>query len=232
MYGKLFAQMYNGTLGTKGPWQALVTFQQMVILADKNGVVDMTAEAIARHTTIPLEIIKVGLVHLQEPDPDSRSPDEDGRRIVLLSDHRAWGWRVVNYGHYRKIRSEEERREYHRQYMRKRRSVNSDVKESTGSDQCQPIAVSSKQEASNAFTAFWSSYPRKEAKQVAMKAFLKLKLGNGDLDKIMSALDAAKKTDQWQREDGKYIPHAATWLNQRRFEDEITPPPAPTVAMP
>lgn len=139
--------MYDGTLATKGPWQALVTFQQMIILADKNGVVDMTAEAISRHTTIPLEIISVGLEHLQKADPDSRSPDEDGRRIVLLSDHRAWGWRVVNYGHYRKIRSEEERREYHRQYMRKKRSVNPDVKGSTGGEQSQPIAVSSMQEA-------------------------------------------------------------------------------------
>ena len=26
MYGKVFVQMYDGTLGTQGPWQALVTF--------------------------------------------------------------------------------------------------------------------------------------------------------------------------------------------------------------
>lgn len=145
MYGKLFAQMYDGTLATKGPWQALVTFQQLIILANKNGEVDMTAEAIARRTTIPLEIIQNGLQRLMEDDPESRSPDEAGRRIVLLSDHRDWGWRIVNYDHYRKIRSEEERREYHRNYMRERRAVNQDVKVSTGSDQCQPIAVSSKQ---------------------------------------------------------------------------------------
>lgn len=147
MYGKLFSQMYDGTLATKGPWQALVTFQQLIILANKNGEVDMTPEAISRRTTIPLEIIQNGIERLMQDDPDSRSPDENGRRIVPLSEHRAWGWRIVNYDHYRKIRSEEERREYHRNYMREKRSVKQNVKVSTSGDQCQPIAVSSKQNA-------------------------------------------------------------------------------------
>ena len=148
MYGKLFSQMYDGTLGTKGPWEALVTFQQMVILADQHGFVDMTPEALSRRTTIPLEIVQKGIQTLLEPDPASRSPDEDGRRIVPIDADRPWGWRIVNYLHYRRIRSEEERREYHRQYMRKRRAaVNQNVKESTSGDQSQPIAVSSKQYA-------------------------------------------------------------------------------------
>jgi hypothetical protein len=128
MYGKLFAQMYDGTLGTAGPWQALVAFQQLIILADKDGVVDMTAEAIARRTTIPLDIIQTGIKALEQPDPHSRTPDEEGRRIVKLSDERDWGWRIVNYAHYRNIRSQEERREYMRNYQRARRAaVNTDV---------------------------------------------------------------------------------------------------------
>jgi hypothetical protein len=148
VYGKIFDQIFDGTLATKGPWQALVTFEQLIILADKHGTVDMTPEAISRRTTVPLEIIQRGLVALEEPDPDSRTPDEDGRRIVRLSDHRAWGWRLVNHGHYRKIRSEDERREYHKLYQRDRRAkkkaVNSGVNTSTARQQNQPIAVSSK----------------------------------------------------------------------------------------
>lgn len=148
MYGKLFEQMYDGTLATKGPWQALVTFQQFIILADKRGEVDMTPEAIARRTTIPLEIIQQGIAALEQPDAASRSPALEGRRIVRLSEHRDWGWAVVNYGHYRKIRSEDERREYMRLYQRKRReAVNQDVNKSTASTQSQPIAVSSRQYA-------------------------------------------------------------------------------------
>ena len=122
MYGKLFVQMYDGTLGTKGPWEALVTFQQFIILADQEGEVDMTPEAISRRSTIPLEIILKGIEELEKPDPSSRSPAEDGRRIVLLSDNRTWGWRIVNHAHYRNIRSQEDRREYMRNYQRIRRS--------------------------------------------------------------------------------------------------------------
>ena len=116
MYGKLFAQMYDGTLASKGPWQALITFQQLIILADQDGNIDMTPDAIARRTTVPLEIVLEGLRHLQEPDPESRTPNEAGRRITLLSASRGWGWRIVNYEHYRNIRDSEERREYHAQY--------------------------------------------------------------------------------------------------------------------
>ena len=137
MYGKLFAQMYDGTLATKGPWEALVTFQQLIILADKEGTVDMTPEAMSRRTTIPLEVIKVGLDALLQPDPESRTPDEGGRRIVPLDPGRPWGWRIVNYAKYRAIRSAEDRRDYHRQYWRKRHATQPD---STVTQQTHPIA--------------------------------------------------------------------------------------------
>lgn len=127
MYGKIFSQMYDGTLATRGPWQALVTFQQMIGLCDKRGVVDMTAEVLARRSTVPLEIIQIGLVALEQPDPESRSPESEGRRIVRLDEHRSWGWRIVNYGHYRNLRSTEERNDYQRELMRKRRAVSKDV---------------------------------------------------------------------------------------------------------
>ncbi len=122
MYGKLFTQMYDGTLATRGPWQALVTFQQFIILADKEGVVDMTPEAISRRTTVPLEIIAAGIAALEEADPQSRTPDLEGRRIVRLSDGRDWGWSIVNHAKYRAIRSQEERREYMRKYQREYRA--------------------------------------------------------------------------------------------------------------
>lgn len=122
MYAKIFAQIYDGTLCTNGPWEALVTFQQLLILADQHGVVDLTASAIARRTTIPLAIIEKGIAALLLPDPESRTPTEDGKRILPLSQDRSWGWRVVNYKHYRELKREEDRREYHRAYWRAKRS--------------------------------------------------------------------------------------------------------------
>lgn len=122
MYAKIFAQIYDGTLCTHGPWEALVTFQQLLILADQHGVVDLTAGAISRRTTIPTEIITQGIAALLLPDPESRTPTEEGRRIVPLSEGRSWGWRIVNYKHYRELKREHDRREYHRTYWQEKRS--------------------------------------------------------------------------------------------------------------
>ena len=121
MYGKVFISMFDGSLATRGPWQAMVTFQQFIVLADSAGIVDMTAEAISRRTTIPLEIINIGITALEQADTESRSPDLDGRRIARLSPDRSWGWQIVNFAKYNKIRSEEDRREYMANLMRERR---------------------------------------------------------------------------------------------------------------
>lgn len=114
MYAKIFSQIYDGTLCTVGPWEALVTFQQFLVLSDQDGTVDMTALAISRRTSIPLEIIEKGIAALILPDPESRTPDEDGKRLVPLAEGRSWGWRIVNYAHYRRLQREEDRRSYHR----------------------------------------------------------------------------------------------------------------------
>lgn len=136
MYGKVFESMYDGTLASEGPWQALVTFQQLIVLADQDGVVDMTANAISRRTSIPLEIIKEGLEVLARPDPDSRTPDEDGRRIVCLEDHRDWGWQIVNHAKYQQMRNAAERREYLRLAQANRRAK---LKASVNT--CQQVSV-------------------------------------------------------------------------------------------
>ena len=141
MYAKIFAQIYDGTLCTNGPWEALVTFQQLLVLADEEGCVDMTASAIARRTTIPLEIIEKGIKRLLEPDPESRTPTAEGRRIVPLSEGRAWGWQVVNYKHYRQIKREQDRREYHRDYwINKRSKKSTDSTPTQHAQPSQPIA--------------------------------------------------------------------------------------------
>ena len=71
------------------------------------------------------------------------------------------------------------------------------------------------------FDQFWSVYPRKEAKAKAKTAFEKIKPDEELLLKMIDAVEKQKKTDQWTRDGGQYIPHPATWLNQRRWEDEI-----------
>lgn len=114
MYGKLFASIYDGTL--YGHWQAIVTFQQMIILCDADGILDMTPQALAARTSIPLEIIVEGIKQLEKADPHSRTPGEDGKRLELMDTHRPWGWRIINHRHYRQLVSAQDRREYQKRY--------------------------------------------------------------------------------------------------------------------
>jgi len=66
------------------------------------------------------------------------------------------------------------------------------------------------------FTVFWDGYPKKTAKRAAARAFAKA-IAKVSLDTLLDALARHKQTEQWQR---RVIPHAATWLNGERWEDE------------
>jgi hypothetical protein len=65
------------------------------------------------------------------------------------------------------------------------------------------------------FDSFYATYPKKVAKHNAKKAWMKNKCS---LEQVLPALEAHKKN--WK--DPQFIPHPATWLNQRRWEDDIT----------
>jgi uncharacterized protein YdaU (DUF1376 family) len=67
------------------------------------------------------------------------------------------------------------------------------------------------------FESFWTAYPRKTGKGAARNAWVKAKLPAIDL--LLSALHKAKKSPDWIKDRGAFIPHPATWLNQGRWED-------------
>lgn len=71
------------------------------------------------------------------------------------------------------------------------------------------------------FEQFWQSYPRKTGKEAARKAWSRIKPNKDLFDRILSAVNAAKRCDQWNRNNGQYIPNPATWLNQGRWDDEV-----------
>lgn len=70
------------------------------------------------------------------------------------------------------------------------------------------------------FDAFWTAYPKKVGKGAAQKAFEKLCPDQPMLDEMLCAIQTQKRCEQWCKEGGQYIPYPATWLTQRRWEDE------------
>lgn len=73
------------------------------------------------------------------------------------------------------------------------------------------------------FGVFWSAYPKKVGKQAALKSWKKIKPTAELFERILSSLEMAKQSDQWQREHGRFIPNPTTWLNQGRWDDELEP---------
>lgn len=70
------------------------------------------------------------------------------------------------------------------------------------------------------FEEFWTAYPKKKAKEAARKAWAKLKPDESLGKEIIQAVMESAKTNDWKKENGKYIPYPATYLNGKRWEDE------------
>jgi len=69
------------------------------------------------------------------------------------------------------------------------------------------------------FIEFWKLYPRKVARVAAQRSFKRLKIK--DIDEIFSVYRG--HLIRWKGTDIQFIPHASTWINQRRWEDELEP---------
>lgn len=74
------------------------------------------------------------------------------------------------------------------------------------------------------FDEFWAAYPKRQGKEPARKAWVKIAPDDELIDAILKAIEAHKQTEQWRKANGQFIPMASTWLNQRRWEDEVDVP--------
>ena len=80
--------------------------------------------------------------------------------------------------------------------------------------------LSDKSDVVEAFDKFWLAYPKKVAKPNALRAWRSAK---PNLEIVLATIAKMSATDDWMKESGKYIPMPATFLNQRRWEDETSP---------
>lgn len=71
---------------------------------------------------------------------------------------------------------------------------------------------------SEEFLKFWVAYPKRINKPAAWKAWCAQYV---TIDVVLKAIEQHKKTEAWLKDEGKFIPHPASWLNGRRWEDEL-----------
>lgn len=115
MYGKVFEQMFEGSMYGKGSlvfavWSYVIAHQKPNHAAGYF-TVELNPMKLKDCIGEPLDEIKQTLEFLCSPDPNSRTKDEDGRRLVRLGE---FDYRVVNGKKYHDIRKQEERREQNR----------------------------------------------------------------------------------------------------------------------
>ncbi len=68
------------------------------------------------------------------------------------------------------------------------------------------------------FELFWSAYPKKKAKQDAKAAFAKVSV---PVQVLLDAIAVQQRSEDWTKSNGQFIPYPATWLNGKRWEDQV-----------
>lgn len=93
-------------------------------------------------------------------------------------------------------------------------------------------------DAASAFEVFYKSYPNKKNKPKARERWQKMKVTPELFAAIMAGLERAKNSQEWTKDDSRYIPYPATWLNAEGWANDYKPlrqaaaPKAPTGNMP
>jgi hypothetical protein len=102
-FTKLFSSIITSTVWMEDDQTRLVWIT-MLALADKNGEVQGSVPGLARIAAVPVDACRVALTLFLSPDPDSRTKDDEGRRIEEIDG----GWLLLNHAKYRKMASKEE----------------------------------------------------------------------------------------------------------------------------
>jgi hypothetical protein len=105
-YTKLFGSLIHSTIWRE-PDHVRIVWMTMLAMADRDGVVEASVPGLADAARKSIPETEAALARLTEPDPYSRTPDHEGRRIEAV----LGGWRLLNHAIYREKASTEEARE-------------------------------------------------------------------------------------------------------------------------
>jgi len=116
VYVKLFSDIIHSSIWAQDA-ETCKVWVTMLALSNRDGIVKATAPGISGASRVSIERTREILKALAEPDPDSRTPDNDGRRIQDIDG----GFQILNYTSYRDIHSLEQRRSRDRERQKRKR---------------------------------------------------------------------------------------------------------------
>jgi len=115
-FTKLFSSITRSSLWDEDD-RTRIVWITMLAMADRRGYVGASVTGLAHEARVPVEAVERALAKFLAPDPHSRSPEFEGRRIEVADR----GWTLLNYDRFRDMRDEDARREYERERKRAQR---------------------------------------------------------------------------------------------------------------
>jgi len=227
-----FTKLDSGLLRSSIMAASLETFKVWITLlaaCDENGIAEVSPIFLESICRIPIEKVEESLVILESPDKHSRSENDDGRRIERVDG----GFRILNYPKYRIKSYSKSKEAIRKREWRERKGggcpKNPPVKQD-GLGHVPNVPDGSASASASAsvkekgFDQWWSLYPRKLAKQDAVKAYaaaLKAGATHEDLLKALGGYCAELKKNKTEEQ---YVKYPATFLRADRWKDYLDRP--------
>ena len=218
--------------------QTRIVWITMLAMANRRGVVHAAVPGIANRARVSLESAEKAVAIFEAPDPYSRNPDNDGRRVVRVEG----GFRLLNYEKVRNLKDIEadrvRKRKWWREHRGKKELLDTELDALDITRQTSSASVCTSVEAKQAtkkygeqskvdgFSSWWEVWPNRKAKEDAEKAWSSLsdeeRSTMVDLTKDYLARRMASESA------GVFVPNIplpATYLRKKRWTDQFDTTP-------
>ena len=240
-YTKLFNSIITSTIWTEDD-KTRIVWITMLAIADQHGEVQASIPGLARVSGVSLEAAENAINKFLAPDPYSRTPDDEGRRIEKIEG----GWALLNHGKYRLMASAEDSKKSNADRQKRHRDKKNRNANVTENNACVTLSngqvtvktdiaeAEAKAEAKKRITKqyspissdeseilkiVWDLFPPKSRERSSKKQFAeawrKTKI-KPSLETLKQSLDAWNQSAKWK--DG-YSEGAHIWINNAQWEN-------------
>jgi hypothetical protein len=227
-YSKLWSTIVTSSVWSEDD-KTRIMWITMLAVAEADGFVSGAIPGMATVARLTLEDAKTAIDKLSSPDPYSRTPDAEGRRIIPVPG----GWQIVNYEYFRKPQDDDERRRYMREYMRQYRTKNEVIVNNVNSRKPQLTQAEAEAEAeakkSMAKTPT-KNHPKDIREMISyVRDFLDWSLSESEAKRIQEFYSPPGGDGVWRLTNGRVVQDwhrcMVTCKNRRKTEQGGDPKP-------
>lgn len=234
-YGKIFESLFTGSMVGSGP-TVFAVWTYCIASAKPPGLVELNPKILAVVLGCSEAEIADAIKLLCSPDAESRTPDEEGRRLVQEGNYL---YRMPTWQKYNELRNEEDRRRQNREAQKKfrqskQRKHDVSTRKHTVSTrkQSKPIHTVEEEEdvdvpvhssspsarvCESAFERFWNAYAKKKGRKAALEAWKRIRPSQELADEIVQQARSYAAS-----REPKYRKDPERWLKGEHWTDDVT----------